>query len=48
MERISWQRHTICLNDFENRGHKKILSLTDIYRNKYEGKNFIDDLSSPF
>ena len=49
MERMNWPRHTICLDDFENRGHKKkALFVTDIYRNKFEGKNSIDDLSSPF
>jgi len=37
----------MCLDDFENRGRRKTLFVTDIYRNKFEGKNFIDDLS-PF
>lgn len=48
MEKISRQRRTICLNDFENRGRRKTLFVTDIYRNKFEGKNSIDDLSFPF
>ena len=48
MEMINWPRHTICLDDFENRGRRKTLFVTDIYRNKFEGKNSIDDLSFPF
>ena len=49
MERMNWPRHTNCaFAEFENRGHKNTLFLTDIYRNKFEGKNTTDDLSSPF
>ena len=48
METIIRPRQTINLDEFENRGLKKTLSVTDIYRNKFEGKNSIDDLSSPF
>ena len=45
MKMMNWQRRTMCLDDFENRGHRKTLSVTDIYRNKFEGKNSIDDFS---
>ena len=49
MERISWQRHEkIRFNEFENRRHRKTLFVTDVWRNKFEGKNSIDDLSFPF
>jgi len=48
MEKINWPRYTICLDDFENRGRKKTLSVTDVWQNKFEGRNAIDDLSFPF
>ena len=49
MEKIIWQRpEETCFNEFENRGRRKTLFVTDIYRNKAEGKNAIDDLSFPF